>query len=98
MPQREKIKDVIFKAIDQINETLPKDKRINKTEDTIILDEHQGLDSLEVTLFVVAIEQKIEEAFGQSVVLNAFLPVDGRHPLANVGILTDHIASLINHV
>ncbi len=95
MSQREKVREVLYAAIDQINDTLPRDKQIVKAEGTLLLKERGGLDSLELTLLIVAIEQKIEEAFGRGIVLNAMGPTALSHPLRSVGVLTDYISSFL---
>lgn len=66
-----KIKDVIFEAIDDVNQLLPDEYKIEKSADTLLFDKSgkRGLDSLSLINFIVAVERKIEKNFGISVIL-----------------------------
>ena len=96
MPEKQKIEEAIFAAINEINRTLPKDRQMKKSVDTVLFGPSGHLDSLGITLFIVAVEQKIEEALGTPVSLTQGKSISGEHsPLQTVGTLLNHIASLL---
>ncbi len=59
-----KIINLIFKVADEINEILPQEKRVKRSLETVLFGSTGVLDSLGITIFIVALEQKIEEEFG----------------------------------
>ncbi len=94
----DKIVDTIFQAIDDVNATLPKAKRLTKTPDTIIFDSSNGLDSLALTIFVVGLEQKIVQKFGTALTLtNAQITSDENSPFRTVDVLAQYISRLLSH-
>ena len=64
MVQKENIMNVVFKAIDEVNQQLPMGERVKFSEDSALSD----LSSLTVVNLIVALEQNIEEDLGVSVV------------------------------
>ena len=64
MIEKDKISEVIFDAIDELNEQLPEEQRLEKNLDTILIGEDGKIDSLGLVNLIVLIEQKIEEDFG----------------------------------
>lgn len=69
MKNNEKIIQSIMDAIDEINETYPKDKRLEKSVDTILTGELGILDSLGIIMFIVAVEERIRNDMGLSISL-----------------------------
>jgi acyl carrier protein len=91
-----KIFETIYKAFDQVNETLPKDKHIEKSPETVLLGEEGAIDSLGLTMLIVAIEQKIEEEFGVVITLVDASTMSKEHsPFRNVNKLAGHITMLL---
>lgn len=90
-----KITEAIYRAIDEVNETLPDDKKIAKSLETNLLGEDGAIDSLGLTMFIISVEQKLDEVLGVTVSL-----VDGtalseeNSPFRTVQSLTDHIVRL----
>ena len=66
---QERVFQAIYRAFDQVNEALPKEKHIEKTPQTVLLGSEGGIDSLGLTMLIVAIEQKIEEDFDAVITL-----------------------------
>ncbi|MDO8488561.1 MAG: hypothetical protein Q7S42_00385 [Candidatus Omnitrophota bacterium] len=60
---------LVFRAIDEVNSLLPKDRRINKDAHTILSGTGATLDSLSLVNLVVAVEQEIEKSLGKSIIL-----------------------------
>jgi acyl carrier protein len=86
----------IFDAVDQVNEHLPNQHKIEKSLQTVLLDNSRGLDSLTIVTLIVAIEQRIEEQYGKAINL-----ADGEslprtvNPFISIEKLADHISLLI---
>jgi len=96
MITQDNIQESIYQAIDAINETLPADKQITKTEETVLFDASGAIDSLELTLLIVAIEQKIEQNFSARIVLADETTMSAEHsPFRTIKDLTAHIAQLM---
>jgi D-alanine--poly(phosphoribitol) ligase subunit 2 len=67
MEQKQKIINLVFSVIDEINKELSKDEHIIKSLDSVIYGSNGQLDSLGLVNFVVAVEQKIEDVFEKSI-------------------------------
>ena len=57
----------VFRAIDSLNMTLPSQKRIKKSPNTILMGKNGELDSLSMVNLIVETEMMVEEDFGQLV-------------------------------
>lgn len=62
MTQRERITRAVYDAIDEINEQLPRARRLGKSTEAALLGPGGRLDSLGVVSLIAATQQKIEEA------------------------------------
>ena len=60
---------VMFAVIDEINETLPPDRQLEKSVETHLFDKQGKLDSIELVNFIVSLEQGIADEFGQAITL-----------------------------
>jgi len=96
MGTAKRIMDAIFTAVDEINQTLPPANHIPKSEDTALMGPESAIDSLGVVLLIVAIEQKVSQALGRTVVLtNNMLMSAEENPFKTLGALRDHILGSI---
>jgi acyl carrier protein len=96
MTTREKIIDAIYGAIDEVNETLPSDKRLKKTEETVLISKDGVLDSLGMVTLITAAEQRVAEGLGVAVTLADERALSGEDsPFRSVGVLADFIAVLL---
>jgi acyl carrier protein len=66
---KEGVLQVIFAVIDEINETLPPDRQLERSVETHLFDKQGKLDSIELVNFIVSLEQGIADEFGQAVTL-----------------------------
>ena len=69
MAPNEKITQLIFDAIDEINTQLSGDQRLEKTPTNALYGDKGKLDSLSLVNFIVAVEQKLHDEFGYPVTL-----------------------------
>ena len=91
------IQEVIYSVIDDLNLTFPVEKQLLKSPDTILDDGSGVVDSLGLTMLIVAIEQKMEEKLGVSISLAAehFRP-DAKIFFKSIQTLSEHISLLVN--
>jgi acyl carrier protein len=68
-PSRQNIADVVFSSIDELNEMLGSNHRLEKSLQSRILGQPNGLDSLGFINLVTLIEEKYFERFGSRIVL-----------------------------
>ena len=86
---------LIFGVIDELNEMLPADNRLAKSEDTKLSGSGGGLDSLGMVNLIVALEQKLSSLLGDDVNL-----IDDRamnqesSPFSTIGTLSEFIKSI----
>ena len=92
----DKIKQIIFDVIDEVNMELPGDKQIDKSVDADLYGGRGKLDSLGLVNFIILMEQKIEDEFGATLTLaNQRAMSQENSPFRTVMMLADHIDLLI---
>lgn len=85
MSKRDKIIAAIYSTIEVVNEMLPSDRRIEKSESSLLMHKDGNLDSMAFIHFIVTLENKIQEQFGVSVNLTeASEKAKDAQPLASV--------------
>jgi len=90
-----RIAELVFAAVDEVNQQLPRAKRLEKSEATLLTGEGASLDSLGLVNLLFNTEQKIESALGVSVTLaedGAAAPGDAFRTLAS---FTDFVHSVV---
>ncbi len=88
-----KLKDILFGVIDELNGELPPERQLKKSLDTVLLGREGKLDSMGLVRFIVATEQKVTEALEVPVSLmdeKAFF--QDYSPFQTVGTLLEFIA------
>ena len=96
MVESEKIIQVIFDTVDELNEQYTEEQRLAKSIDTVLFGEGGKLDSIGVVTLIVATEQKLEEIFGISLTLaDEKAMSQERSPFRTIGSLADYIEMLI---
>lgn len=97
MTSHEKIVKVLFSAIDDVNQQLPKELRLEKAIETKLYGEGNTLDSLMFISLIVATEQKIEEEFGAIITLADVNAMDQeKNHFATIGTLAGYISLLLD--
>jgi len=96
MENKKTVETAIFNAIETVNQQLPKDRQLAKSNDTILIGENSPLDSVGVVNLIVAVEDNIQTAFGTSITLieDAGSP-DAQKPLRTIGNLIDYVCLLL---
>jgi acyl carrier protein len=82
---------VIFAAIDEINQQLPKEQQLSKSLNTVLFDGMGSLDSLGFINFIVVIEQKVESEFKETVLMDGIKISKKDNPFRSVNAFADYI-------
>lgn len=90
-----KILNLLYFSIDEINDQLVPEQKLNKSLDTVLFGKSGKLDSLGLINLIVAVEQNIEDEFDVSLTLADERVMSQRHsPFRTVGSLVDYISML----
>ena len=93
MDNKTQITAAIIEAIIEVNQTLPGERQISTQINDDLYVPPGTIDSLTVTLLIVAVEQKIEQSMGHVVTLVDYSV--GLSPLKSIATLGEYISSLI---
>ena len=89
---REKIIEVLYESIEELNEQRSNDQKLPASVQTALLGGGAGLDSLGFVNLVALVEEKCQERFGRSLVLTEGTGKEGaRDPFETVGTLAEYI-------
>lgn len=64
MTKKDRVLQSILKAMNELNQQLPKEQRLEKSEKTVLFGRAGKLDSLGLVNLFVMIEQNLQEEFG----------------------------------
>ena len=92
----EKFLRIIYAVIDEINEQLDKDHRLEKSKDTVLFGQSGKLDSLGMVNFSVGLEEKVSEETGTEISLaDEIMALDEDSPLKTVAGLVHYVNSIV---
>jgi acyl carrier protein len=92
----EKIKAILWSAVDELNLQLRRDQRLAKNPDERLTGEGGRLDSLGLINLLVLTEQRIEAEFGCPIMLADDQAMAAESsPFATLGTLAEHIRKLL---
>jgi acyl carrier protein len=92
----ERIREAIYRVVDETNEQLPKGRQLEKSPESILFGKGGHLDSLGLVGFIVEVEQKIEEEFAVSITLADERAMSQKNsPFLTLGALTAYVSLLI---
>ncbi|MDT5060715.1 MAG: hypothetical protein QOH63_1174 [Acidobacteriota bacterium] len=92
----ERIREAIYRVVDETNEQLPKGRQLEKSPESILFGKGGQLDSLGLVGFIVEVEQKIEEEFAVSITLADERAMSQKNsPFLTLGALTAYVSLLI---
>ena len=96
MDIKKEVTKVVYKAVDEINQLLPQDKKVKKSLETVLLGKSAALDSLGLVNLIVEIEQGIQENFNSSINLADQRSFAGQKtPLQNINALIEYLSYYI---
>ncbi len=92
----EKILNIIYAVIDEINEQFGKNQRLKKSPDTVLFGQSGKLDSLGMVNFIVGLEQKVEEETGKEISLaDQMMNMEKDSPFRTVEGLVQYVTSIV---
>lgn len=81
-------------AIEEVNETRPRDARISSDPNTPLIGVEGGLDSLGLVNFAVTAEEQLDSALGCSLQLSSLIGLSvAESPFRTLASLTEYIAA-----
>ena len=96
MSQAEKVLNLIYDAIDEVNQQLPPGQPLEKSPETVLFGKSSRLDSLGLVNLVVGIEQRVGDEFGVAVMLaNEKAFSQKSSPFRTVGSLAEYVDALL---
>jgi acyl carrier protein len=92
----EDVLQLVYAAIDEVNEQSMDGVLLEKTPDTRLLGGKGGVDSLTFVNLIVALEEQIQNSLGKSVVLvNEDTMSLREHPFRTVGTLASYVETIV---
>ena len=96
MTVRSRAVQQLVALLEEINQTRPEAQRVAPAEDTVLFGQGGCFDSLGLVNFVITAEARLEEEFGQRVVLADERAVSQKNsPFRTVGALADYVTGLL---
>jgi acyl carrier protein len=93
---REAIMQALQAAIEEVNETRPRNARISTDPNTPLIGVEGGLDSLGLVNFAVTAEEQLDSALGCSLQLSSLIGMSvAESPFRTLASLADYIAANI---
>lgn len=93
---KQRVVELIYEAIDSINDTLPSQRQLDKTQTTVLFGSGTTLDSLGLVNLIVAFEQQIVDELDVPVTLADERAMSVRNsPFRSVDTLADYAMQLI---
>lgn len=89
MADRERVLQLLARAVGELNQQLPRDQRIQPVPETRLFGGGGTLDSLSLINLVVITEEMAQREFGREVSLSQYLESDEGNPFATVDTLAD---------
>jgi hypothetical protein len=96
IPSYDDVLPIVYKALDELNQQRSKNQRLQASPDCVLFGESSSLNSLELSNFIVFMEQLVQEKFGTEVDLmenDPFSPESGH--MRTTGTLASHISNLV---
>jgi acyl carrier protein len=88
--------EIIYNSIDELNEQLKNDMKLEKSTETKLIGSNIKLDSLGIVSLLVTIEQNIEDEFDVSITIaDEKAMSQKRSPFRTIGTLADYIDMLL---
>ena len=93
---QDKITNLVYNAIDELNKKIPPSQRIMKSKETTLIGPSGNLDSQGLVNLIVEVEEKIEDGFARTISLaedDAMFQEKG--PLRTIETLIEYINSIL---
>ncbi len=97
MTKKDKVLEIVYEAVEELNEQLPKKRRLEKKEDQALFGEAGKLDSLNLVNLIVNIEALIDEEMDKTITLADEKAMSMKNsPFRTIGTIADFIVELID--
>jgi|ERR1700722_308628 len=96
IPSYDDVLPVVYKALDELNQQRARNQRLQASPDCVIFGDGGNLNSLELSNFIVLMEQLVQEKFGAEIDLtenDPFSPESGH--MRTAATLAAHISNLV---
>lgn len=95
---RNKILDLIYSSIDELNAQSEPGSQLSKTEQTVIFGKESNLDSLGLVNLIVSLEQAVNDEFDVEISLADERAMSQENsPFSTVSTLADYISELLEN-
>ncbi len=92
----EEIDQLLFDAIDEVNQLQQKSEHLHKSIETVLFGGSGKLDSMGLINFIVIIEEKIDEQYGIKISLaDESIMSQENNPFNTIGTLSEYIFRLL---
>ncbi|SRR6266540_2295416 len=93
---QDSVRQVLFDTIEEINETLPDDRKLKKQSETRLFGRDSSLDSLGLVNLIVAFEQRLADEFGLALTLADEKALSRKSsPFRSVDSFTNYVLELV---
>jgi len=97
MENREKVLELVVSVVRELGDEMNAPELSQADEDTRLMGEKSALDSIALVSLIAEVEARVEETFGQEVVLADERAMSRlRSPFRRVGVLVDYVMEKIN--
>lgn len=97
MVTHEQIQHIVLEALGEINLQTPENKQFTPSEQTVLFGIGGALDSLGLVNLIVAVEQRVEDELGSTIVLaDEKAMAQKNSPFRTVATLVDYIAQQLD--
>ena len=94
--ERSQILRIVYQVMEELNEDREDNKKLDLSEDTMLLGRGSNLDSLGLVNLVVAVEQSVMDELGTEITLTDEKAMSQfKSPFRTVGSLVNYIHSLL---
>ena len=94
---REKINEILREAVEELNEQMDADKKIEFSEELRLVGSNAALDSISFVTLIAITEDLIREKLGKNImIVNDKAFSQERSPFRSISALTDYINGLIS--
>ncbi len=92
----EKVRALVYRAVDEINEELTDAQQLNKDPGTVLFGPNATIDSMALVSFIVAVEEQLLDEFGISATLADEKAMSmERSPFRTLGTLIDYVKTVV---
>ena|SRR5215813_3212325 len=90
-----RVKSIVYEAIDELNEQLAEENRLEKAPEIALLGHAGLLDSVGFVNLIVLVEEKCQNEFGAPILLTDDLGTEDDNSLKTVGSFIDYICRVV---